>query len=91
MSILPQKTFEFCPKCNETTEHIGGTCMECVKKCHTQPKAIAVKGDGTSFIFYVETTGTLTVERVVSQAVKILIGELEKFVKAVKGVSGDSN
>jgi len=66
-------------------------CMECVKRCHTQPQAIAVKGDNTSFVFYIETTGTLPVERVVSQAVKILIGEVEEFVKAVKAAGGGSN
>ncbi len=66
-------------------------CMECVKKCHTKPPAIEVEGDASSFIFYVETTGALPVERVVSHAVKILIDEVEEFLKEVKGVGGGSS
>ncbi|MEM3736957.1 MAG: DNA-directed RNA polymerase subunit D [Candidatus Bathyarchaeia archaeon] len=63
-------------------------CMECVKKCPMKPPAIEVYGDDTSFVFYVETTGALPVEKIIYHAVKILIEGAEKFVKEVKSVCG---
>lgn len=66
-------------------------CMECIKRCHTKPPAIEVEGDATAFIFYVETTATLPAERLATQAVKILIDEIEEFVKEVKGAGRGSS
>jgi DNA-directed RNA polymerase subunit D len=59
-------------------------CMDCVDACAKDPAAVEVSGDETTFIFKVESTGALPVERIVVEAVKILDKKIKDFRKQVK-------
>ncbi|MFQ6068566.1 MAG: DNA-directed RNA polymerase subunit D [Candidatus Bathyarchaeia archaeon] len=55
-------------------------CQDCVDACQKSPKAIEVAWDENSFIFGVESTGALSPERILQEALNILDGKLEDFL-----------
>ena len=55
-------------------------CKDCMKVCHEDPPAIEVDGDQNSFIFYVESTGALPVERIIIEAFKIYEKKCSDFL-----------
>jgi DNA-directed RNA polymerase subunit D len=64
-------------------------CMDCVDACTKNPKAIQVSGNHSSFIFYVESTGTLPVESVVSQGFKIYESKYSEFMNQLAGIENE--
>jgi DNA-directed RNA polymerase subunit D len=59
-------------------------CMDCVDACPKDPKAVKVSWDETAFIFKIESTGALPVERIVVEAVGILDKKIKDFTNQVK-------
>jgi DNA-directed RNA polymerase subunit D len=55
-------------------------CSECVKRCPKKPPAIKVESEPNAFIFFVESTGALPVERIVSEAARILLTKVDEFI-----------
>jgi len=55
-------------------------CKDCVKACPKDPPAIKVSGNQNSFIFYIESTGVLPVERIISEALKIYDKKCSEFL-----------
>ncbi len=55
-------------------------CRDCVQTCPKNPKAIDVTWDENSFILNIESTGVLAPERILSEALNILKGKLDKFL-----------
>jgi len=55
-------------------------CKDCVRVCHMDPPAIEVKGNQNSFIFYIESTGVLPVERIINEAFKIYEKKYSEFL-----------
>jgi len=55
-------------------------CKDCVKVCQKDPPAINVEGNQNSFIFYVESTGVLPVERILNEAFKIYEKKCSDFL-----------
>jgi len=55
-------------------------CKDCVRVCPKDPPAIKVSGNQNSFIFYVESTGVLPVERIISEALKIYEKKYSEFL-----------
>ena len=55
-------------------------CRDCVQTCPKNPKAIDVKWDENSSILIIESTGVLAPERILSEALNILKGKLDKFL-----------
>jgi DNA-directed RNA polymerase subunit D len=53
-------------------------CMECVKHCEKKPP-IKVEGDDTSFVFYVEPTGSIPIRTLVSETSRILAGKADEL------------
>ncbi|MHA1861908.1 MAG: hypothetical protein ACTSVM_06425, partial [Candidatus Ranarchaeia archaeon] len=49
----------------------------CVEKCETH--SVTVRFDDRTFIFKVESTGALTPEEIVEQAVNILLKKVKEF------------
>ena len=59
-------------------------CMDCLDACSKDPAAIKVSSNENAFIFKIETTGALPVERIVIEAAKILDKKIKDFTKQVK-------
>ena len=59
-------------------------CQDCVDACPQSPSAIKVSGEENAFIFNVESTGALPVERIVIEALKILDKKYEDFLNQVR-------
>jgi len=55
-------------------------CGECVRHCPKKPSSIKVEGEPNAFIFIVESTGALPIERIVSEAAKILQKKVDEFI-----------
>jgi DNA-directed RNA polymerase subunit D len=59
-------------------------CGDCVESCPQVPKAIEVGWEDNEFIISLESTGALTPERTITEAVKILDKHLKEFESQVK-------
>lgn len=59
-------------------------CQDCVQACPQDPKAIEVGWEEDTFIFSLESTGALSPERTIMEAVKILDRQLKEFESQVK-------
>ncbi len=55
-------------------------CKDCVRICPKDPPAIKVNGNQNSFIFYIESTGVLPIERIISEALKIYEKKYSEFL-----------
>ena len=58
-------------------------CRDCINACPKDPPAINVNGNKESFIFYVESTGVLPVERIISEALKIYDKKCLEFLEEI--------
>lgn len=56
-------------------------CRDCVNACPKSPPAIEVSMDRDVFVMDIESTGALPVERIVTEAIKILDGKFESFLE----------
>ncbi len=59
-------------------------CQDCVDVCPMKPPPIEVSWKGDTFIFNMESTGVLSPERMMKEAVKILNQQLREFISQVK-------
>ncbi|MDG6222645.1 MAG: DNA-directed RNA polymerase subunit D [Candidatus Bathyarchaeota archaeon] len=60
-------------------------CMDCVDACpKDSATAVNVSWDDKTFIFKIESTGALPVERIVMEATKILDNEIKEFSNQLK-------
>lgn len=55
-------------------------CEDCVSVCEKDPAAVNVSWDENAFIFDIESDGTLPLERVFSEAIKILEDKFSDFL-----------
>ena len=60
-------------------------CQDCVEACQKTPKAVKISWDENSFVFSLESTGALTPERILQEALGILDGKLNDFLSQLKG------
>jgi DNA-directed RNA polymerase subunit D len=59
-------------------------CQDCVESCPSEPKAIEVGWEENAFIFSLESTGALSPERTMLEAIKVLDRQLKEFESQVK-------
>jgi len=59
-------------------------CQDCVDACPQNPPAIEVLKDESSFVFNVESTGALPVERIILEALDILDKKYEDFLNQLR-------
>lgn len=59
-------------------------CQDCVDACPKDPPAIKIEGDRNTFILSIEASGTLSVERIILESIKIIDKKSEEFVKQLK-------
>jgi DNA-directed RNA polymerase subunit D len=55
-------------------------CKDCVDACPKSPPAVEVAWDKDVFVLDIESTGALPIERVVSEAIRILDRKFESFL-----------
>ena len=58
-------------------------CEDCVDVCPQKPPAVKVEWEKDSFIFSMETNGVLPIERILSEALKILDKKCNEFVEEI--------
>ncbi len=59
-------------------------CMDCVDACPQNPAAIEISWDKEAFVFEIESTGALPVERIMLEALKILDKKIKDFSTQLK-------
>jgi DNA-directed RNA polymerase subunit D len=59
-------------------------CMDCVDACPQNPPAIEISWDKEAFIFEIESTSALPVERIIFEALKILDKKIKDFSNQLK-------
>jgi len=59
-------------------------CQDCVAACTEKPPAIKIGWEENTFIFSLESTGALTPERIMSEAVKTLDKQIKEFESQIK-------
>jgi DNA-directed RNA polymerase subunit D len=85
--ICPKKVFE--KRGNEVkvaNEIECILCGDCVEVCGKKPSPIKIDKKKNSFIFYVESTGALPVERIFSEALKIYEEKCSDFINQLAAV-----
>ncbi|MCJ7614813.1 hypothetical protein MUO71_08650, partial [Candidatus Bathyarchaeota archaeon] len=58
--------------------------MDCVDACPQDPTAVEVSWDKKAFIFRIESTGALPVERIVTEAANIFDKKVKDFSDQLK-------
>ncbi|MEM4699481.1 MAG: DNA-directed RNA polymerase subunit D [Candidatus Nezhaarchaeales archaeon] len=61
-------------------------CMECEEACDS--RAIKVGWDESSFVFLVETTGTMKASRLMVEAARVLRSKAEEFIRKLEALGG---
>ena len=85
VKVCPEHIFVKSPDGIKTQNELQCTvCMDCVDACPQNPKAVNVTWDKNAFIFKIESTGALPVERIVLEAVKILENKVKDFSNQLK-------
>jgi len=85
VEICPRKVLEKTDNKIKVRDLMACTlCQDCVDVCPQNPHAITVGKEENTFIFNLESTGALTPERILSEAIKILDEELEEFEDQVR-------
>jgi len=64
-------------------------CEDCVDACKQNPPAIKVGRNESSFIFHIESTGVLPVERIVLEALKVYDKKFSEFISSFDGVKNE--
>ncbi|UCC58804.1 MAG: DNA-directed RNA polymerase subunit D [Candidatus Bathyarchaeum sp.] len=88
VEVCPEEVLVDIAEGIKTQEVINCTlCMDCADACPKDPPALEISWDKEAFIFKIESTGALPVERILSEALKILNKKLKDFsVQLKKGM-----
>lgn len=85
VEICPRKVLKKSEGKIEVRDLLACTlCQDCMDVCPKQPSAIDIGWEKNAFIFSLESTGALSPERIMEEAVKILDKELEEFAKQLE-------
>ena len=80
VEICPRRVLAIEGGALRTVDLISCTlCGDCVEACPQKPPAIRVLRVPEAFIFNIESIGSLPVDRIVKEAVKVLTKKLEEF------------
>jgi DNA-directed RNA polymerase subunit D len=85
VEVCPEEIFVKTPEGIKTQNVIECTlCMDCADACPQNPPAVDINWDKKAFIFKIESTGALPVERIVLEAVKLLDKDVKSFSDQIK-------
>jgi len=89
------KCVEFCPKKILAVEGPKLTvkdslnctlCLECVRHCPVKPSPLKVEGDDSAYIFYVESLGSVPINRIVTEAARRIADKSSTFLKEFQSI-----
>lgn len=89
------KCVEYCPKkvlAKENSRIVVvremdcSLCNDCVRVCSIKPPPITISWDPNAFIFYIESVGSLPVETIIFEALKIYEEKFTEFMSLVESV-----
>jgi len=63
-------------------------CRDCVKACPKDPPAVNVSWSNDTFIFDVESVGSLPIKRILTEAIKIIQEKFEEFDRQLDVLEG---
>ncbi len=85
VDLCPEKVLIEMEEGIKTKEGIECTlCMECAKACPKDPPALEISSNKEAFVFKIESTGAIPVERILLEALKILDKKIEAFIDQLK-------
>jgi len=85
VKVCPEEIFIETAEGIKTQKVIECTlCMDCADACPQDPPAVEISWEKKAFIFKIESTGALPVERIVIEAVKILDKKVKDFSDQLK-------
>ncbi len=85
VKLCPEKVLVDMIEGIKTQEAIECTlCMDCVDACPQDPPAIEISWNKEAFVFRIESTGALPVERIMLEALKILDKKIKDFSNQLK-------
>ncbi len=85
VKLCPERVFIDMEEGIKTQNVIECTlCMDCVDACPQNPPAIEISWDKEAFVFKIESTGALPVERIMLEALKILDKKIKDFSTQLK-------
>ncbi|MEM1515001.1 MAG: DNA-directed RNA polymerase subunit D [Candidatus Bathyarchaeia archaeon] len=61
-------------------------CNDCIRVCSVKPPPITISWDPSTFIFYIESVGSLPVETIIFEALKIYEEKFTEFMNLVESV-----
>jgi len=64
-------------------------CNDCVEVCKIDPPPIKISWDDSTFIFYIESTGALTVDRIIFEALNIYEEKYSEFINLFEGLMNE--
>ncbi|MEM2110990.1 MAG: DNA-directed RNA polymerase subunit D [Candidatus Bathyarchaeia archaeon] len=64
-------------------------CEDCVKVCDRDPPAVQINWNENTLIFYIESTGALSVEQIMSEALKIYEKKYTEFMNQITGIGNE--
>lgn len=65
-------------------------CTDCVRVCEKKPRPINISWDENTFIFHIESTGALPVDRIIFEALKIYEEKYLEFINLLEGLMDES-
>jgi DNA-directed RNA polymerase subunit D len=87
VDICPKKVFEKNGNKVKVANEIECIlCEDCVEACDKNPSAIKVDKKKNAFIFYIESTGALPVERIFSESLKIYDEKCSDFMNQMVAI-----
>ena len=86
VKICPKNILVKVEKAIETRNIIECTlCQDCVDACPKNPPSIEISWEKDAFVFNIESTGALPIERIMLEALSILDKKIEDFQKQLRG------
>ena len=88
IDICPKKVYEKTDSKVKVANEIECIlCEDCIEACAKNPSAIKLDKKKNSFIFYIESTGALPVERIFSEAIKIYEEKCSEFMNQLVAIT----
>ena len=85
VEICPRKVLSKTDNKIEVRDLMACTlCQDCFNACPQNPPAIEVNWEEDTFIFSLESTGALSTEKIMKEAIKILDEQLKQFESQIK-------